>query len=262
MLRNLRHRLTYANIVSSLALFLVLSGGTAVALTGSNTVFTDDITNGEVRNADIGANAVNGAKVQNQSLGASDIAPDSLTAGRLAPNSATASELAGDAVSGPKVANDSLKGEDVDETSLGQVPAAANANTLDNLDSRDFARGDDGVSSFDSSLQTGAMSLANNSPATVDFGRFRIAATGTQDQFQVCNEDNATRPFVIYTGGASDSTDSARQQIEVGVGSCTPNISTGNIKGDFQVFGLDAVVFAHSSFSSAYRYYALKRAAG
>jgi hypothetical protein len=42
-MRRIRRHLTFANVTSLLALFLVLSGGTAVALSGTNTVFTDDI---------------------------------------------------------------------------------------------------------------------------------------------------------------------------------------------------------------------------
>jgi hypothetical protein len=38
--RRIRERLTYANVISTLCLVLVLSGGTAVALSGSNTVFS------------------------------------------------------------------------------------------------------------------------------------------------------------------------------------------------------------------------------
>src|SRR5687767_143520 len=53
MARKLLARLTYANVVSSLALFLVLTGGTAVALSGTNTVFGDDIVNGTVKSADV-----------------------------------------------------------------------------------------------------------------------------------------------------------------------------------------------------------------
>src|SRR5204863_1714851 len=49
----LRSHLTYANVISSLCLFLVLGGGTAVALNGSNTVFSDDIVNGQVKQADL-----------------------------------------------------------------------------------------------------------------------------------------------------------------------------------------------------------------
>jgi hypothetical protein len=46
MLRKLRRRLTYANVMSTLAVSLALAGGgTAVALSGSNTVFSDDIAN-------------------------------------------------------------------------------------------------------------------------------------------------------------------------------------------------------------------------
>ncbi len=86
MLRRLRsYRPSHTTVVAYLALFLVLSGGTAVALTGSNTVFTDDITNGQVTNPDIAANSVRGGKVLDGSLGANEIAPDSLNAGRLAP---------------------------------------------------------------------------------------------------------------------------------------------------------------------------------
>lgn len=88
-LAHIRSRLTYANIVSSLCLFLVLGGGTAVALSGSNTVFSDDIRNGEVKRADVRANAVNGGKV----------------------------------------ADNSLRGRDVDESSFGRVPSAAQANS-------------------------------------------------------------------------------------------------------------------------------------
>ena len=52
-MRRIRPRLTYANVISSLCLFLVLSGGTAVALSGSNTVFSDDIVDDAVRTADV-----------------------------------------------------------------------------------------------------------------------------------------------------------------------------------------------------------------
>ena len=40
-----RSHLTYANVMVTILAFIVLGGGSAVALTGSNTVFTDDIAN-------------------------------------------------------------------------------------------------------------------------------------------------------------------------------------------------------------------------
>ena len=38
----------YANVMSTLAVFFALAGGTAYALDGSNTVFTDDIIDNQV----------------------------------------------------------------------------------------------------------------------------------------------------------------------------------------------------------------------
>jgi hypothetical protein len=70
-----------------IALLLVLSGGTAYALDGKNTVFTDDIVNGEVHSADIGDGQVH----------AVDVAPNSLT------------------------------GSVIKESTLGQVPGALSA---------------------------------------------------------------------------------------------------------------------------------------
>jgi hypothetical protein len=48
----MRH-LTYANVVASLALFLALTGGSAIALRGTDRVDSGDIRDGEVRTRDL-----------------------------------------------------------------------------------------------------------------------------------------------------------------------------------------------------------------
>jgi hypothetical protein len=121
MSSRLRSRLTYANVMSTVAVFFAVGGGTAVALTGSNTVFSDDIKDGEVKNPDIAVKSIGGGKLVDNAIGPPKVVPNSLDAGRLAPNAVGGSELSGDAVSGPKVASDSMKGEDVDESSLGEA---------------------------------------------------------------------------------------------------------------------------------------------
>jgi hypothetical protein len=79
-MRRIRQRLTFANVVSVIALFVALSGGTAVALSGSNTVQSDDLGPGsQVTAPDVAANAVNGTDVVNGSIGGADIADFSLT---------------------------------------------------------------------------------------------------------------------------------------------------------------------------------------
>jgi hypothetical protein len=77
-----RQHLTYANVMATIAVFLVLGGGTAVALNGTNTVQSDDLGPGaQVKAPDVAANAVNGTDVVNGSIAGADIAPSALPKG-------------------------------------------------------------------------------------------------------------------------------------------------------------------------------------
>jgi hypothetical protein len=96
--------------MATIAVFLVLSGGTAVALSGSNTVFSDDIVDNEVRSA--------------------DVRNDTLAGGGLA-----AADLQASSVGTSEVALNSLNGADINESLLGKVP---NADKLDGIDSTGF----------------------------------------------------------------------------------------------------------------------------
>jgi hypothetical protein len=49
----IRSRLSYANVASSFALFMAVTGGTAIALSGTNSVDSGDIRNGQVKPADL-----------------------------------------------------------------------------------------------------------------------------------------------------------------------------------------------------------------
>jgi hypothetical protein len=98
-MRRIRSHLTYANVMATIAVFLVLGGGSAVALSGSNTVFTDDIAN-DTQPAS-GGNPAGGL-----------VAPD------LRPGSVASSE----------VANGSLNDEDVGQGTF--VHFAADIGTL------------------------------------------------------------------------------------------------------------------------------------
>ena len=73
-----------ALVVACIALFVSLSGaGYAAFSLPRNSVESKHIVNGQVKAADIGANAVNAAKVQDDSLGGDDI--DESTLGALSP---------------------------------------------------------------------------------------------------------------------------------------------------------------------------------
>ncbi len=67
-MNQIRKRLTYANVMSSLAVFLVVGGATAFAALGKNTVGTKQLKKNAVTTAKIKKGAVTGGKVKKQSL--------------------------------------------------------------------------------------------------------------------------------------------------------------------------------------------------
>jgi hypothetical protein len=136
-----------SNVVGYIALFLVLTGGTAQALQGSNTVFSDDIVNREVKTADLGVRAV--------------------TANRLAPNS----------VGSARVIDESLTGADIVESTLDQVPDAAHADRAANADNA-AAIGDGSVTPLSFGAITRRSASIMIAGGTAENGAYN---TGTQD---------------------------------------------------------------------------------
>jgi hypothetical protein len=65
--------------MAALSLFLALTGGTAVALSGSDTVFSDDIVDGEVKPQDIAPSSVGSNKAIDDSLQSIDVKDGDLT---------------------------------------------------------------------------------------------------------------------------------------------------------------------------------------
>lgn len=93
---DLRPKLTYANVVATLALVLVVSGGTvyAAAKLGKNTVTSKAIKKGAVKGSDLGKNAVTSPKVKDGSIGTSDLTADVIAGLRA--------EVTGAATAGPQ----------------------------------------------------------------------------------------------------------------------------------------------------------------
>lgn len=79
MLRRPRHRLSYANVVSSMALFIAL-GGTSYALTlPRNSVGAEQLRRGAVRASEVRSSAIRSSEVRDRSLAVQDL---SMTARR------------------------------------------------------------------------------------------------------------------------------------------------------------------------------------
>jgi len=153
-----RSHLTFANVVSVIALFVAL-GGTAVAATiiTSNSQVAQDTISGHNpptgKHSNIISGSVNGTDLANGSVGNKKLANGAVTTGKLA----------GSAVTGPTVADDSLGGADVNESTLGKVP---NADALDGIDSSGFIQGNGRILTIDTSA------LANQSATLFDVPGF------------------------------------------------------------------------------------------
>jgi hypothetical protein len=126
-MKQVRKRLTYANVMSSIAVFLVVGGATAFAALGKNTVGTKQLKKNAVTAAKLKKNAVTTAKLKNM------------------------------AVTGPKV----------QLSSLGTVPSAASAtnsihaNSATNADNASSLGG----ASASSYQKTGDLLFATIAPA-------------------------------------------------------------------------------------------------
>jgi hypothetical protein len=115
----IKSRLTYANIMSSIAVFLILGGAGAYAAKKN----TQKIGTTQLKSSAVTAAKIKNGAVVNSKLGNSAVSTD-----KLADGSVTNSKLAEGAVSTTKLANDSVTGEKISESTLAEVPSANSAN--------------------------------------------------------------------------------------------------------------------------------------
>ncbi len=84
-MKRIRGRLTYANVISTLALFLVLGGGAAIAAT--------ELEPNSVATVHIQPQAVTGVKIKSGAVISSRLADEAVTEGKIADGSVTAAKL-------------------------------------------------------------------------------------------------------------------------------------------------------------------------
>lgn len=95
-------RLSYSNVVATLALFLALGGGIAVAASlTKNSVKSKHIKNGQVKTADIRAGAVKAAQLGSGAVTAAKLGDGAVTSPKLGNGSVTGAKLSADAVAAP-----------------------------------------------------------------------------------------------------------------------------------------------------------------
>lgn len=112
----LRSRLTYANVMATIAVFVALGGSSYAALrVGSKQIVDNSVRSKDIRN-------------------------NGIRSGDIADNRVTGKDLRDGTIAGRDVAANALGGAQIDESTLGPVATAADAGTVDGIDSSQFLR--------------------------------------------------------------------------------------------------------------------------
>jgi hypothetical protein len=129
--KQLRKRLTYANVISTLALFIALGAGSAFAAQqlAPKSVGERQLRPGAVTAEKIRKEAVTAPKLKAAAVKNGKLASGAVSTAKLAAGSVNAEKLAAGAVISEKIAPDSVGGTQVIESTLGQVPSANTANS-------------------------------------------------------------------------------------------------------------------------------------
>ena len=147
----MKKHLSFANVLSCVALFMALSGAAYAATLGKNAVKTKNIANGavtakKVKNSSINAakianGAVIGSKIANGAVGSAKLGSASvrssalgggvvttgkvkdlaITEAKLGSNAVTGSKIAANAVETGKLANEAVTGQKLSASLLGQL---------------------------------------------------------------------------------------------------------------------------------------------
>ena len=127
----MKPKLTYANVVSTIALFLALSGATAFAVNQlpKKSVGAKQLRPGAVVADKIRKNAVTAPKLKAEAVKSGKIAAFAVKEAKLGGASVTNAKLADGAVSTEKIAAGAVTGAQIEEGTVGKVPAAAHADT-------------------------------------------------------------------------------------------------------------------------------------
>ena len=190
------HRLTYANVVSTLCLFLLLGGATAYAAAtiGSadiidESILSQDVKNAEVKSPDIASNAIGTGKIQNDQVFSADVRDDTLPDGGL-----KSSDIATGAIGSSEIANNAVGSSTVFDHALGRQDIA-----FESLS-------DDHVVDFQHATHSFVDGASDNVPSTVSLG-----AGGPFTFTASCNSFNGLRTAKVLVtntlpGWSADST--------------------------------------------------------
>jgi hypothetical protein len=153
-LKQIRRHVTYANVMSSLAVFLILGGATAFAATkiGANEIKANSIKTGKIVKE-----AVTAGKIKKNAVTETRIADGAVTTNKLADNAVTTPKIANDAVTTGKVATDAITAGKLanEAVSAGKLATSERSEVISSSASSSF----DFVDTYNPATWTTVMSL-------------------------------------------------------------------------------------------------------
>jgi hypothetical protein len=177
-LKQIRKRLTYANVMSSLAVFLILGGATAFAAikkVGANEIKANSIKTGKIVKE-----AVTAGKIKKKAVTESKLADGAVTNSKLADGAVTTNKIADGAVTNGKIGNDAVNSAKVAPGSITRDDIAGS-----NLIPRAFALVDfDGEvepAPFTSGIPNATTPVAGTYCFDLAFTPIHAQATGEAD---------------------------------------------------------------------------------
>lgn len=126
-MKQIRQRLTYANVVSTIALFLVIGGATAIA--------AQKVPKGSVGPRQLKTNAVRTPKIKANAVTTRKIKKNAITPIKIRDNAVTNPKLDDDAVTTPKIAKEAVTGAKINaaSTPFGRIVHEARGASTESL---------------------------------------------------------------------------------------------------------------------------------
>lgn len=254
MFDRIRPRLSFANCVSMLALFIAL-GGTSYAV-ARNSIGSAQLRNNDVRTADLRNNDVRGKDIRDATVESVDVKDGALKLGDFAPGQVPAGAQGSAGAQGaPGAAGPAgvagVAGADGSPDTAAQVltkvktvdgsGSGLDADLLDSKSSADLVPLDSNGTANAVPLKFYSYFMDTTAPLPAtrfNFGQVAIETNATAGQFKICGDTanpGSTWQWVLYLNGA-------RTTGTVAGNACTAAVDAG-IGGEFRVTVRRSIIF-------------------
>ena len=170
-MRGIRSRLTYANLMASIAVFIALGGtGVAAVSLSKNSVGSNQIRKNAVKAPDIARNAVRASEIRTNAIRGIDVADGGLGSFDILDNNLTADDLGVNSVGGSELADNSVGLGEIAPNGVGSSELAANSVQSEKIADGTITEADlvAGLLDIAISVQRTDVALADNTTQAVE----------------------------------------------------------------------------------------------